>query len=244
MFLSILYGVFFWSIISFTPFLFIPLHLLKLAGRREEAWNYVTRLAKVYTWTIFRATRCRIRVQGWENFPKAHNLCIIANHQAYADILTIMDIIPRMAGYIAKKELDHIPFLRDWMREVGCYFMKRDNMRDGLNAILFGVKRIKAGYPMVIFPEGTRSRGPKLREFRKGSLKLATKAKAVIVPLSIQGSYRLLEETGRVQACTIRVLIHPAIETQALGPAEEDGLPDRLYTLIRGGVEKLQVQEG
>ena len=243
MILSVLYGLFFWFIIlCSTPFTFLPLRILKVLGFKDSYWNSLSALAKIYTGTIFWATRARVEVFGREKIPSNRNLCIISNHQAYADILTLMNIMPRVPGFIAKKELGRIPLLRDWMIGVGCYFMDRKNVRDGLNAILYGVKRIKEGYPMVIFPEGTRSKGAQMGDFKKGSLKLATKSKAIIVPISINGTYKLLEETGRVKRCHIQVLIHDPIDAGGLSSAEEDALPDRVHSLIQAGVDELEAK--
>ncbi len=43
---------------------------------------------------------------------------------------------------------------------------------------------------MVVFPEGTRSKGEQIGEFKAGSFKLATKSKVPIVPVTIDGSYK------------------------------------------------------
>lgn len=242
MFTSLLIGIGFWFAMALTPFLFIPLKILQLFKQDEAAWVYLTKLAKAYTWTIFKVARVKLEVSGLEKIPDSRHLCIVSNHQAFADIITIMAILPRVAGYIAKKELGKIPFLNQWMTEIGCYFMDRHNVRDGLNAILFGVKRIKEGYPMVIFPEGTRSKGKAMNEFKKGSLKLATKSKALVVPLSINGTYKLLEATGRIQSCVIQIIIHDPVDTTQLTAEQEDQLSDQLWNTINQGVLALQGQ--
>ena len=93
---------------------------------------------------------------------------------------------------------------------------------------------------MVIFPEGTRSRGPQMAEFRKGGLKLATKAKAMAVPVSIQGSYRVLEQTGRVRPSWMGIRFHPPINTVGLTSAQEESLTQDIRQIIHGGVIDLQ----
>lgn len=49
--------------------------------------------------------------------------------------------------------------------------------------IIDGIKQLKAGINMVIFPEGTRSKGAPVGEFKAGSFKLATKSKALLCQL-------------------------------------------------------------
>ena len=126
------------------------------------------------------------------------------------------------------------------MQELGCYFLKRDSLKDGLKGILYGADRIKKGFPMVLFPEGTRSKGPEMNEFKKGGLKLATKAKAWAVPVSIQGTYRVLEQTGRIRPTWIAIRFHTPINTTTLTSAEENSLTDNIWETIHAGVVDLQ----
>jgi len=147
---------------------------------------------------------------------------------------------PEAIGFIAKASLKNVPIIRTWMIVLGCYFLKRDSLKDGLKGILYGADRVKKGYPMVIFPEGTRSKGPQMLPFRKGGVKLATKAKAWAVPVSIYGSYRILEERNRVRPTWIGVKFHPPVNTAGLRGSEEDALADRLRDTIQAGVWELQ----
>ena len=86
---------------------------------------------------------------------------------------------------------------------------------------------------MVIFPEGTRSKCGQIGEFKAGSFKLATKAKVPIVPITIDGTYKLLEANrGRIRPADVRVTIHPAIQTEGISREEEYALPERVKGII------------
>ena len=93
---------------------------------------------------------------------------------------------------------------------------------------------------MLIFPEGTRSKGPEMGEFKKGAMKLATKPKVPIIPVSINNSWKCFEEEGRMKGADIGIIIHPPIETKDLSKEEEKHLSYRVEEIIRGGVEELQ----
>ncbi len=238
---AIVYGLVFWLTVLTSLLTLIPYHLLKLMGRKREAWFYLGRLGRYYARFILeRLAGCRLQVEGLENIPRGKPYCFVGNHQAYADILLIMATVPEPAGYIAKRSLKYAPVIRTWMKELGCYFLKRESLKDGLRGILYGADRVKKGFPMVIFPEGTRSRGPQMAEFRKGGLKLATKAKAMAVPVSIQGSYRVLEQTGRVRPSWMGIRFHPPIDTVGLTSAQEESLTHDIWQIIHGGVLDLQ----
>ena len=74
---------------------------------------------------------------------------------------------------------------------------------------------------MVIFPEGTRSKGKPIEEFKSGSFKLATKSNCTIVPLTINGTYKLLEQNNnKIKAAPVELVIHPAIDVSSL--SDED----------------------
>jgi 1-acyl-sn-glycerol-3-phosphate acyltransferase len=238
---SIVFGLVFWLTVLTSLWALVPYHLLKILGFRRQAWFFLGRLGRFYSKFILKALAgCQIHVEGLENIPQGKPYCFISNHQAYADILLLMATVPQAAGYIAKRSLRYAPVIRTWMQELGCYFLKRDSLKDGLKGILYGVDRVKRGFPMVLFPEGTRSKGPEMNEFKKGGLKLATKAKAWAVPVSIQGTYRVLEQTGKVRPSWIAIRFHPPVDTTKLSSVEENSLTDDLWNKIHEGVLELQ----
>lgn len=237
---SIVYGLAFWLIIITYMVSFIPLLILRALGADREAHFYLGAISRSIGKFLLWTTGTRLHIEGRENIPRGRPYCYIGNHQAYADILTLMAATPEAVGFIAKDSLKKIPVVRTWMILMGCYFLKRNSLKDGMKAILYGADRVKKGYPMVIFPEGTRSKGPDMLPFRKGGVKLATKAKALAVPVSIHGSYRILEERGRVRPTWIGVKFHPPVDTANLRGPEEDALADRLRETIQAGVRDLQ----
>ena len=86
---------------------------------------------------------------------------------------------------------------------------------------------------MVIFPEGTRSKGKPIEEFKAGSFKLATKSKCIVVPVTINGTYKLLEETNKIKAADVELVIHKPIDTAALTSEEQEALPTTVYNIVK-----------
>ena len=86
---------------------------------------------------------------------------------------------------------------------------------------------------MVIFPEGTRSKGDEMGEFKAGSFKLATKAKVPIIPVTIKGSYKLMEANGnKIKPDMVEIFIHPEIPTADLSKEELSNLPEKVKSII------------
>ena len=106
-------------------------------------------------------------------------------------------------------------------------------MRKSAEAIVEGISTLKNGYSMVVFPEGTRSKGGEPRAFKAGSFKLATKSKVPIVPVTIDGSYKLLEAYDRnIKYAPIKVTIHPSIDVTALTKEEINELPNTVRDIV------------
>ncbi len=170
----------------------IKLEGIKKTGDKEQVENYIYVAVKNWANFILNLVNARIKLEGKEHLPQVPCL-FVANHQGFFDIPIIISSLNRTVGFIAKKEITKIGLLTYWMRQINCVFMNRQNIRESIKSINEGIKVLKSGHSMVVFPEGTRSKGPKIGEFKKGSLKLALKSKVPIVPIAIDGSYRLRE---------------------------------------------------
>ena len=175
----------------------------------------------------------KINIIGLENVPKDETLLFVSNHQSNFDIPLLLSCIDVPKGFIAKKELENWPFISTWMKYINCIFMDRDNLRKSAEAIVDGIKILNSGYSMVVFPEGTRSKGKPIGEFKGGSFKLATKSKCTIVPITINGTYKLMESNKNlVKSADIELVIHPPIETSKLNKDELETLPETVHSII------------
>lgn len=135
-------------------------------------------------------------VEGAEHIPDRSAL-FVGNHRSYFDIVTSYTAMRRKTGYIAKQEMEQIPLLKQWMENIGCLFLNRHDVKEGLKTILKAIADIKAGTSLVIYPEGTRNRnenGFELLEFKEGSLKIAEKARCPVVPMAELGSANIFEK--------------------------------------------------
>ena len=162
---------------------------------------------------MMRLSGARITVTGEEYLKEGETYLFVSNHQSNFDIPLLLSAIRCPKGFIAKKELGNIPILTFWMKKIHCVFMDRDNIRKSAEAIVKGIQILKAGHSMVIFPEGTRSKGGPVKEFKAGSFKLALKSKVKIIPVTIDGSYKLLDANGgKIKAADVAVTLHEPIE--------------------------------
>jgi 1-acyl-sn-glycerol-3-phosphate acyltransferase len=171
----------------------------------------IFKTAQTVSKKVIKATGTDVHVTGREKIPEG-SVLYVANHQGLFDILAFLGYLGYPIGFIAKKEIDKLPIIRTWMGLLKCVFIDRTDRRQSMKAINRGIENLKNGHSLVVFPEGTRSRGVGLNEFKPGSLRLATKANVPIVPVTINGTYRMLEENaGYVKGSTISMTIHDPV---------------------------------
>lgn len=207
---------------------------------REQILNSTT------TWGlgIMKKYKIKINVTGLENVPDGP-VVFVSNHQGYADIPVYCAVITgKQIGFVAKNTLGKIPVFGEWIRDIRSVFIERDDARSSLKTIEEGIALLHNGFSLVIFPEGTRSRGPKMGEFRKGSLRLATKSGVPVVPVTLNGTYHVYEDLGYVHpGATVDFCIHPAIETKGLSKPEANNLAEKVEEIIKSKLAESQTKE-
>ena len=195
-----IFFIYFWLIVPLSSPAALALRALDLLGVRQ-ARPLIGYLVRAWARSVLWIMGAHVRVSGQSLLPEEERVCFVSNHQGDLDILLILAHIPRTVGFVTKSQAAWIPFLNIWIWALGSVFIDRKRVAKAHTAIERGMSRIRSGAAMVIFPEGTRSRGPLMGPFHNGSFKLATRTEACIVPLSIQGTYHAWEEHKRIVPC-------------------------------------------
>jgi 1-acyl-sn-glycerol-3-phosphate acyltransferase len=215
----------------------LPLFILRCLGLKKAVLFLTCQVAQTWAWLLIRTIGCDVKIRGRENIPPTGGICFVSNHCGNFDILLILATAGRQVGFIAKKELAFVPFINFWILLIGGFFIDRKNIRKSLATIKNGAKRIQAGESILIFPEGHRSKGQGLLPFHPGSFKLATEAKAPIVPVSISGSYEVFEKTGRITAAPVRITFGKPVITRDIPAGDRrQVLCDHVRELIAAGL--------
>ena len=189
-------------LIALTLFLYLVL-LLPVLGLEwiyhkinpEKADYQQLRMVQAAFRLMLKMTGARIQVIGEENVPKDRAVLYVGNHKSYFDILLTYSRVPRLTGYVAKKEMESFPLFSMWITRLHCLFLDRKDIKQGLKTILTGIDLIKNGISVCIFPEGTRNKSnDRLLPFKEGSLKMAEKTGCPIIPFAITNSSKLFED--------------------------------------------------
>lgn len=136
----------------------------------------------------------KIRFIGMEKIPQDRAVLYVANHQSFFDVILTITKLPGLVCFVAKKSFQKIPIFAQGLSLYNTLFIDRDDVKQGLKTILEAIERIKDGYSVFIFPEGTRSRDGKMNEFKEGSMKIATKSGCPIVPVAITNTSAVFED--------------------------------------------------
>ncbi|MBU0929384.1 MAG: 1-acyl-sn-glycerol-3-phosphate acyltransferase [Spirochaetes bacterium] len=177
-----------------------------------------------------------IEATGLERIPAEKRLCFVANHQGDFDIISMLALLKRQVGFISKRAGLYVPIMNIWLGAMGSVFIDRKDVRKGLKSIDRGIRLIRKGQALAIFPEGTRSRSPAIGPFRNGSFRLPVRAGAVIVPVTIDGTWRIWEERRRIVPGRIAFTVHEPIPTEGLDAEQRKALPDRVRAIIAGAL--------
>lgn len=176
----------------------IPLLLIEwVIGKFNQRAKDISSL-RIVQWAfkmILFLAGTRVIIKGEENVPKNEPVLYVGNHRSYFDIVITYSRVPELTGYVAKKEMLRWPLLVNWMKNLHCLFLDRQDVKQGLKTILTAIDKVKAGISICIFPEGTRNRvNDTFMEFHEGSFKVASKSGCAVVPMAIYNSAAIFED--------------------------------------------------
>lgn len=187
---SILIG----AILSFA----VQLGVLSIVGsirkgtKFESKFNH--RFANAWLNLTLHILRVKVITTGKENISK-DKFVLIGNHQENYDIIVLKPIFKNhQISFIAKESLIGVPVIGKWIELLGNIPISRYADRSAAKTIIKGIKQVKNGMPMGIFPEGRRSFGNKLIDFKPGAFKLAIKPKADIQIATIYNFSNILKD--------------------------------------------------
>lgn len=226
-----------------TIFLRIYLFVIKKIESPEKYDNAVYWIVNGWAAYILKVIGVKVELKGIENLPEG-NCLIVSNHQGNADFLVLMSRLNKHMGFLAKKEILKLHIVGTWMKAMHCVFIDRENIRESLKAINEGIDNLEKGYSMVIFPEGTRSKSHVLGEFKKGSMKMATKASVPIVPIVLDNTFKVFEEgNGKLRPAEVTMSILEPIDIVKLTKEEKAKLAEIVREKIENELNTLRKRQ-
>ncbi len=122
---------------------------------------------------------------------------LIANHQSDIDISTLECTTKRNLVWVAKKELFSVPFFGLAIRLSDDIPVDRGSKAALVSLVRETKKRLDQGRCVVMFPEGTRSSGPNMRDFKPGAKMIADKYELRVQPVVLINTSRYFDLKNR-----------------------------------------------
>ncbi|BCZ17855.1 1-acyl-sn-glycerol-3-phosphate acyltransferase PlsC [Helicobacter sp. NHP19-003] len=137
---------------------------------------------------------------------------IVLNHQSIIDIICLEAYHPRNICWVAKKELGDIPYYGYALKTPEMILIDREDRRGLASLLKIAKEKLEQGRPLVIFPEGTRSRGTeKFLPFKPGAKVLAEKLHLKIQPILLLNTRKIFNTKPiESHATHLRMVLMPA----------------------------------
>lgn len=194
--------------VTLTGFLFLPF---------GKAGAFYRKISPFFGMVNLWILGAKPQVEGLENLDKDKNYVFVGNHQSYADIFLLQSCLGK-AGirtlFMAKEELFKIPLFGKCIKEMGLIAVPRGESRQGLKVLMAAAEKVKNGYNIVVFAEGSRTYDGRLGEFKKGAFILADKTRLPVVPFVITGTMNVLpRDNKQAHKGPCKVSFMPVIES-------------------------------
>jgi 1-acyl-sn-glycerol-3-phosphate acyltransferase len=204
--------------------------------RRNAHWLMIQFLLRC----VFTAW-LRYRARGIEHIPRAGGGLIVANHQSFLDPLLIGLPLARPVSYLARDSLFPVPFVGWVLRNAYVMPISREAARS--STIRAAVERMRQGFLVGIFPEGTRCRQGEVGEFRPGFAALVRRAHLPIYPVAIAGAHEALPRgIWWLRRRTVTVVFGDALPADEVERYCQRGQEHRLVELARRRIVELHAE--
>jgi 1-acyl-sn-glycerol-3-phosphate acyltransferase len=158
-----------------------------------------TRSSRVFhalcrSWAKVSLALCGVTtsVRGTEHLQPGQGYVYVSNHASLFDIPAVIAAIPDQIRIVYKKELHWIP-LFGWGLKFGSYIaIDRGRSVKAQKSLEKAIRKIRNGESVLLYAEGTRTLDGRLQPFKRGAFHIAVQAGVPVVPLTINGSFKIL----------------------------------------------------
>lgn len=247
MFVRKLHTVFFaiqFAVIMVVILVFLIIFLLfRVVNLYQVAHRIMLAAAWIWSKSNLWFSGSNLEVEGKEHIPAEGAYCLVSNHQGGFDILALLSALNNVPVFVAKKELRSVPVLGQWMQAADCIFIDRRNRAAAVQNIKEHIETMPHNRPIMIYPEGTRSRSLKMNPFKRKGLQIIIDVGIPLVPVTMVGTYKVLEEKKAIQPSDVKIIFHPLIEVSQLNDNQKSTLIKDLQTLIAQPLQQLNPEE-
>jgi 1-acyl-sn-glycerol-3-phosphate acyltransferase len=197
------------------------------SGRQQHA------IAQVWARSLLWISLSPVTVVGLDRIDRSRAAVYASNHLSYYDTPVLFAKLPFQFRILAKQSLWKLPFIGWYLHRSGQVPVDTGGARSTIASLSRGVAALKAGMPLVLFPEGGRSEDGTLRPFLSGCAFIAIRAQVPLVPIALIGTYELLPiHTYHLTPRPVLAVMGDPISTIGLSTRDADALTERVYQTI------------
>src|SRR5437667_12193717 len=201
-----------------------------LFGNKERILH---RFAQAWARLTMKAIFCPFRVIGLDKIDTSKPHVYAVNHASALDIPILYAYLPFQFRILFKSELLSYPIVGWHLKRSGQIGINQQQPARSAGQIRSALKGLKAGMPLVIFPEGGRTPDGEIKPFMAGAFFLAIKAQVDIVPIALVGTYELLRmNTYHIKCRPLEMRVGAPIPTAGLMLRDMDALSIKVKTAM------------
>jgi 1-acyl-sn-glycerol-3-phosphate acyltransferase len=195
-------------------------------------------------WQVWVNPYWHFRTSGFRPPNPRLPYVVVSNHESYADIF-LLSHLPWEMKWLSKDTIFRIPVMGWMMRMALDVPVRRGDATSGRDALELCRDRLSKKVSVMIFPEGTRSRGDDLLPFKDGAFRLAVEAGVPILPIVVAGTRRAMAKgTFQFRRATAECRVLAPIATAGMTLADVGALKDRTRQAIDDARRALQRELG
>jgi 1-acyl-sn-glycerol-3-phosphate acyltransferase len=183
-------------------------------------------------------TPMTVNVIGAENIEPGTSYVITSNHQSHYDIYVLYGWLGVDFKWVMKKELEKVPVLGFACKVLGHIYIDRSDTKRAVESINAAKTKIVNGTSVLFFPEGTRSSDGKIQPFKKGAFKFAIDLGIPILPVTINGTRKVLPKGSLdLMPGGATMIIHKPISVKDYHEENMNELMDRTRMIINTSLD-------
>lgn len=191
-------------------------------------------------WGRFVCFAALVRVKvNRKSLDKTQSYVFVSNHQGAFDIFLLYGYLGHNFKWLMKASLKKMPLVGLASDKAGHVFVDQSSRKGVIETMRQAKETLKDGISTVVFPEGHRTRDGQMIEFKKGAFQTALSLKLPIVPITIDGAYKIHPYGSyRMNPGKITLTFHDPIPTEGLTSNDLPELIDRVKNIIGSSLTK------
>lgn len=203
---------------SLTAYLNAFRHLNNLID--EEGGVMEQRIAQITGQALIERLGFEVECIGLEGLDQRHDYAVVCSHASYLDWAFLLGYFPLPVRFIAKRELVSVPVIGHYLKHRGVLIDRKAGV--GAKQAIAQAVAEQSPWPILIFPEGTRSPDGEIHPFKVGGLRVLIDGGLKLLPLTLCGTFEAFSRHATYirRGGTLKMIASEMVEPAQLASSE------------------------